>query len=1061
MEKRQMSENREKLYDMLRKLTGVYTERNRNIGQCNNIPDCPVMGSGKIAVAVEGDYVKQTYYISKTDFWYAGGKNVFDYDSDTVDVEYPPFTIQPAALGGLTLQIGTKNSSERTVSGYRQEQDLLLAEVRSELPFQENESLRIRSFAPLHDNYMFVEISGNEEPVPITAELWLHEGDESCTKADLENITLWCKTRYHDIWGIEAAMAVKVIGAADMKAYTDQKRKSWIEFTVKPHQPVWIAVAVAGGKDEMNSEKKASHMAADVEVKGIREAENRHRKAWEEYWLKSYVFFNDKELERFYYGALYELACITDPEGHVPPGIAGGWIHNENPLWSGNYTMNYNAQAPFWGVYSANRPEMGMPFVRMVMDYLEEGKKLAEEKGTKGVLIPVHINPWGNCDLRDTVCQKSNASLAAVNFIWQYEFTQDLEFLKNTAYPYIMECAEFWEDNICLEDEKYVVAEAAQRERWPGDRNPNSDLAHVRKIFDAALRWSQTLRVDADKRSHWREVIGNLSDYPTMVYEDKIVFKEAENRNQISFFGVGDNPVNLDHVYPIEALEMQTDEKLRIIARNTVEIMNSWNQDNAFPRIFSQAVRAGWPGDDILRRFKERISQNLYPSEILRNNQTIVPHNHGLEAVGAIEFLNSMLARAYGGMIEIFPGWPENKTVSFENLRTRGAFLVSAKLENAEVSDVRILSEHGGTCSLKSPWKDRKIIVRESTEGQKQSVETKCEDSVISWNTKAGGIYVIEPAAEHSEEKAEANVQKLPVPLMVIPIVDTESSPRSGQGDGSIDLILTPEKKRSSSITVNVHMSDGTILKDYRNFELSSENESVVKAENRVLTAGDNAGTAKVKIVVRENGGTAENQITVAVVKRTILSDISVETGAGYDGWKYPFPLMWDAECVISGIGMSGPDMDAVKRGNPYGLGMWLTPENPGENAWIIFDLKKNWILDEMWVWNYNCWEDGKEKHVWGCGSRCGMKKVKIFYSSDKIVWKELKGDGYPYEFAKAEGNAFSPATNLNNQEKTPVRFHGVKARYVKIAADETISEGNWGGSRYGLSAVRFSVKYD
>lgn len=1050
----QMSEEKQRLYDILHEMTGIYTEPDGDISKWNNIPDCPIMGSGKTAVAVEGNYNRLTYYISKTDFWYAGGKNVFDYDSGTVWPGYPQYTIQPAALGGLTLYTGEGAVLEKMAAHYCQEQDILHGEIRSRLPLAENESLKIRSFTPLNNSCMLVEISGSMEPVYIKAQLWVHEEEELHTKAGVQEEILWCRSQYRGIWNIEAALGLKVIGASDLRTGTDERKTGTVEFTVMPEHPVWMVVPVTGGKDRDNCEKEAIKAAEHTEKTEIEILLAKHREDWKRYWSKSYVQFHDKDLERFYYGALYELACITDPKGHVPPGIAGGWIHNENPLWSGNYTMNYNAQAPFWGVYSANRAELGMPFVQMVTDYVEEGSKLAREKGTTGILIPVHINPWGTCDLRDTVCQKSNASLAAVNFIWQYEFTKDLDFLKNTAYPFIKECAVFWEDNICLDESgRYVAEDSAQRERWPGDCNTNSDLAHVRKIFDAALKWSRVLNTDEDKRGFWQDVLDKLADYPTRVYEDKIVFKEAENRNQIAFFGPGDNPVNLDHVYPMEALQMQQDECLKITARNTIEVMDSWNQANAFPRIFSQAVRAGWPGEDILKRFKARISQNKYPSEILRKNQTIVPDCHGLEAVGAIEFLNSMLLKSYDQVLRLFPVWPKERNVSFRNLRGQGAFLVSAKLYDSQISDVEIVSEVGEKCILVSPWPGCKVNVSEIKDGSKITVETENVNDVIRWSTAKRGRYAVE-MEETAIKAPEAETIK---PLMIIPIIAEEYQLKEGQGDGAIDILLTQEKN-CAEITADVYMSNGEIRKNYHEFTLSSSNEKVAQIQDGRITGRD-AGGARITVLAEVDGVCVSNQITVFVTRRKVLYNLGVETGSRHDGWNHGTPLMWEKECVINGRGMSNPDMTAVKRGNPYGFGMWLTPENPGENGWIMFDLKETVSLDEMWIWNYNCWDDGKEKHIWGFGAQCGLKKVRVYYSVDKEKWTELKGCGYPYQLAKAEDRGHSSATNLDDGESTPIQFEGEAARYVKIVPDKEIGVGNWGGPRYGLSAVRFSVK--
>jgi len=55
---------------------------------------------------------------------------------------------------------------------------------------------------------------------------------------------------------------------------------------------------------------------------------------------------------------------------------------------------------------------------------------------------------------------------------------------------------------------------------------------------------------------------------------------------------------------------------------------------------------------------------------------------------------------------EIFPAVPQSwGNVSFNSLRTEGAFLVSAKKENGVPAAVKVFAEKGGTLRIKLPFK--------------------------------------------------------------------------------------------------------------------------------------------------------------------------------------------------------------------------------------------------------------------------------------------------------------------------------------------------------------------
>jgi alpha-L-fucosidase 2 len=68
--------------------------------------------------------------------------------------------------------------------------------------------------------------------------------------------------------------------------------------------------------------------------------------------------------------------------------------------------------------------------------------------------------------------------------------------------------------------------------------------------------------------------------------------------------------------------------------------------------------------------------------------------------------IQEMLLQSHKGFIEIFPALPSSwKNISFNTLRTEGAFLVSAKKENGVVTEIKVKSEAGDELKLKLPFK--------------------------------------------------------------------------------------------------------------------------------------------------------------------------------------------------------------------------------------------------------------------------------------------------------------------------------------------------------------------
>lgn len=129
----------------------------------------------------------------------------------------------------------------------------------------------------------------------------------------------------------------------------------------------------------------------------------------------------------------------------------------------------------------------------------------------------------------------------------------------------------------------------------------------------------------------------------------------------------------------------------------------------------------------------------------LRANLTIMPPVHGIESVGAIEAINSMLLQSHGGTIRVFPNWPKGRTASFQNLRAEGAFLVSAATERGTIGPIDVVSEVGGHCRVVIPWPDGAASVCEvDTPGA--PLPAFIADGRIGFDTVRGKRYRIYPA---------------------------------------------------------------------------------------------------------------------------------------------------------------------------------------------------------------------------------------------------------------------------------------------------------------------------
>lgn len=1010
----------------------IYQGAVPSLAEVNTIPDAPICGGGTLTVAVDGDQRQLNYRLSKSDFWAIVLRP---------DMLFQKHHIRQAPLGRLALTI--HNAAEEAGS-CRHTQDMASAEIRSQLPFA-NGSLHVRCVAAAQQDYLVYEFEATGSTASLTAafltenehdNFFILEGNEG-------QETAWLRKEHTSFVTVNAAVAMRTLGGQNVRTVYDHGQKAALSFDVQPGAPVHLLLSVKGGKDQYRCLDRS---IAALDATGPAEVDRLladHATWWRNFWLRSWLELGDPLLERFYYGAQYVHGCSINLAGRVVPGLAGGWITSPNPIWGGSYTMNYNGESPFWGLCSSNRGDWLLPYARVCLDYIPKGRKLARRLDTQGIVMPVMIGPWGIADNDDALGQKSNASMAALALIWHWETTRDQTFLADVLYPYLRELTDFWEDNLELDRSGRYVIHGSARERNHGDINPSEDLAFVRRVLETALDASNVLQRDADRRDQWSDYLANLSEHPVMAVAGNLCFKEAENRIGVSTQGVGDNVCALNAVYPGGALDGQQAEAGRLVARNTLRYLQSWNQENSFTRVFSQAVRAEFPGDELLARFTQRLrepGEGLH--EHLRRNNTFLPGDHSFEGTAGTECLNSMLAQAHGGILKVFHVWPRDRDAAFHRIRVRGAFLISGTLSSGHVTHLEIHSEQGGTCRMQSCWPGQGIAVTDLLEDEERLIMPRQNGDIWEWDTAPGTTYCVAagPAVTESEPAP---------PLLLTPVIAPEVQADDRHTGGDLDILLTPQHA-TTQLAFHVVLADESRRDCTGVCQFSVADTSIAHVDADHVLSARARGRTTVNVLAEIEGVRLVCSVSLYVLADDVIFDLvataSSPSGAG----------QWNSLCTfVKGYGMDGPDVSALARANSYGFGTFQVDPS-GSEPWICFDLGTIEALDEMWVWNYNAPDDYRVLW-WQGGTRCGLRDITLAYSQDGQTWCELRTEGHPYRLAPATGKQRMPATNLADGTHRPIRFHGVRARFVRITPDPEIGTGNWGGDRFGLSQVRFT----
>ena len=253
------------------------------------------------------------------------------------------------------------------------------------------------------------------------------------------------------------------------------------------------------------------------------------------------------------------------------------------------------------------------------------------------------------------------------------------------------------------------------------NRNNLMDLAYVRFLMRAVLRASEVLGADAEQRDAWQDILDHLPAYPTLTVNGKEEFVDhAEQPSRPAY----NHCTPLSPMWPAEDPDVYHDPRLRQIGINSFGA-GGWN---GYPLAVAR-IRLG-----MKREAYEGVKE--FARQHRRNVEGLSHHRTDLAFV-----ICEMLVTAWDGVLRVFPGWPLETEARFRDLRTKGAFLVSASCADGAVESVEILSERGNPLRVHPPWEET-TVVRVST-GQEAPAEMR--DGLLCLSTGAGERYALRP----------------------------------------------------------------------------------------------------------------------------------------------------------------------------------------------------------------------------------------------------------------------------------------------------------------------------
>lgn len=531
--------------------------------------------------------------------------------------------------------------------------------------------------------------------------------------------------------------------------------------SLKP-QPLRIDIALFTPRDHSQNIALAKTEAKRLSQISPTELQRASNEYWNDFWSRSAVELEDKELERWWYHNQYWLACCLRP-GKVAPGLFGNWTSGKiGTAWHGDYHMNYNTQQVFWGVFSSNHVDQHLPYIELVENLLPMSEKYAREKfnlpgayfphsayPVPSQVVPYPAPPWGY-----EICE---TPWTVQSLWWHYLYTLDEAVLRR-VFPPLKAAAQFVAAYVKIaEDGKYHVQPSVSPENWGCtvdfrlNRDCIMDLAMIDFLLEAAAKAAEILNVDGEERKSWAKIRKNLRTYPSAQGPEGEVWLDVPNAPVGWIYNV---PVTLAPVFPGERVGLESDTAQLDLACRTAKTIRLEGGNDV---VYQPLIRARLGMLD-LQWFKREVRYCLMPNGIVQDRVRQVGGRYKdwldfdfmtrmgvwTENLSLPAVLNECFLQSYSGTLRLFPNTTNLGPARFRHLRAAGALLVSAGWDGQTISPVTILSERGATVRMIHPWGSAKLQITKMSNGQR--VPYRQNEQAIDFDTRPGEEYRIEKA---------------------------------------------------------------------------------------------------------------------------------------------------------------------------------------------------------------------------------------------------------------------------------------------------------------------------
>lgn len=449
-------------------------------------------------------------------------------------------------------------------------------------------------------------------------------------------------------------------------------------------------VYVSVGYSDRDAAARAEAVAAvkTAVATGADALNQSHRAWWHNFWRESFVSIPDTRLECFYWIQMYKMASATRP-GRPALDLMGPWFRRTpwTKIW-----WNLNIQLAYWPQLTGNRLELGQSLCELIDGHRDALAANAKQFSADSAAIGRASGYDCKAPVGAELC---NLPWTMHNYWLQYRYSMDDVMLRDRLFPMLKRSINYYL-HLLKEgpDGKLHITQglSPEYENQPSP-NPdcNIDLSLLRWGCQTLLASCQRLKLNDPQIAQWKSTLAKLTPYPQdkngLMISASVPF--AHSHRHFS---------HLVMIYPLYIMTLEQPENRALVLKSLKHWMGMPERlaGYSFTGAASISALLG-EGDEAARYLNMLLDKKIPPNTLYVESGPCIE-----TPLAAAASLNDMLLSSWGDRIRVFPGIPNTwKDTSFHNLRTEGAFLVSAARKDGKTQWVRVKSLAGEHCRIR------------------------------------------------------------------------------------------------------------------------------------------------------------------------------------------------------------------------------------------------------------------------------------------------------------------------------------------------------------------------